>query len=55
MVEDAVLSRNPAHHANAMARLRGAGVIVTNTESVLFEWLKVAEGDVFKQVSRLIR
>ena len=55
VVEDAVISRNPAHHANAMARLREAGVIVTNTESVMFEWLKVAEGDVFKQVSRLIR
>ncbi len=55
VVEDAVISRNPANHANAMARLRHAGVIVSNTESVVFEWLKVAEGDAFKQISRLIR
>jgi nicotinamidase-related amidase len=55
VVEDAVLSRNPANHANAMSRLSHAGVIVTNTESVVFEWLKVAEGDVFKQMARLIR
>lgn len=55
VVEDAVLSRNPANHANAMARLRQAGVIVTNTESMVFEWLKVAEGDAFKQIARLIR
>ncbi len=55
VVEDAVLSRSPAHHANAMARLRQAGVIVSNTESVVFEWLKVAEGEAFKQISRLVR
>ncbi|OIQ82512.1 isochorismatase family protein [mine drainage metagenome] len=55
VVEDAVISRNPAHHANAMARLRQAGIIVSNTESMLFEWLKVAEGDAFRQVARLIR
>jgi nicotinamidase-related amidase len=55
VVEDAVISRNPAHHANAMARLRQAGIIVSNTESMLFEWLKVAEGDAFRQIARLIR
>ena len=55
VVEDAVLSRNPVNKANALARLRQAGIIVSNTESVVFEWLKVAEGDAFKQISRLIR
>ena len=55
VVEDAVISRNPAHHANAMSRLRHAGVIVSNTESVVFEWLKVAEGDAFKQIASLIK
>lgn len=55
VAEDAVLSRNPAHKANALARLRQAGVIVSNTESVVFEWLKVAGGDAFRQISRLIR
>lgn len=55
VVEDAVLSRSADNKANALARLRQAGVIVSNTESVVFEWLKVAEGDAFKQISRLIR
>lgn len=55
VVEDAVLSRNPANKANALQRLRQAGIIVTNTESVVFEWLKVAEGDAFKQISKLVR
>lgn len=55
VVEDAVISRNPQNKANALYRLRHAGVIVTNTESVVFEWLKVAEGDAFKTISRLVR
>jgi nicotinamidase-related amidase len=55
VVEDAVLSRKPDNKANALARLRQAGVIVTSTESVAFEWLRVAEGDAFKQISRLVR
>ena len=55
VVEDAVLSRSAANKANALSRLRHAGVIVSNTESVVFEWLKVAQGDAFKQISKLIR
>ncbi len=55
VLEDAVISRNPANKANALARLRQAGVIVSNTESVLFECLGKAEGDAFKQISKLIR
>ena len=55
VVEDAVLSRNAVNKANAMSRLRHAGVVVTDTESVVFEWLGKAEGDAFKQISRLVR
>lgn len=55
VVEDAIISRNPAHKANAIARLRRAGCIITNTESVVFEWLGKAEGEHFKAISKLIR
>jgi nicotinamidase-related amidase len=55
VVEDAIISRDPANKANAIARLHEAGVIVSNTESVIFEWLGKAEGEAFKQISRLIR
>ena len=55
VVEDAVCSRAEAHHHNALARLRQAGVIVSNTESVLFEWLRDASHAHFKQVSALMR
>lgn len=55
VAEDAVLSRSAANKANALDRMRQAGIIISNTESIVFEWLKVAEGDAFKQISRLIR
>lgn len=55
VIEDAVISRNPANKTNAIHRMREAGCIITNTESVLFEWLGKAEGDIFKSVSKLIR
>lgn len=55
VVEDAVISRNPDNKANAIARMREAGCVITNTESLVFEWLGKAEGDAFKAISQLIR
>lgn len=55
VAEDAVISRSPENKANALHRLRSAGIIVSNTESIVFEWLGKAEGEAFKQISRLIR
>jgi nicotinamidase-related amidase len=55
VAEDAIISRNPANKANALARMREAGCIISNTESILFEWLGIAEGDAFKAISKLIR
>lgn len=55
VVEDAVISREPANKANALARLRDAGCIITNTESVLFECIGSAEHAHFKAISALIK
>ena len=55
VVEDAVCARQPASTANALARLRQTGVIVTNTESVIFEWLRDAHHEHFKTLSALLR
>lgn len=55
VVEDAIISRNPSNKANAIARMRDAGCIITNTESVLFEWLTNANHTAFKAISQLIR
>lgn len=55
VVEDAVISRNPANKANAMVRMRDAGCVITNTESVLFECIGNAQHDAFKAIAKLIR
>lgn len=55
VVEDAVCSRNKHHHKNAIKRLRDAGVIITNTESVVFEWLRDASHEHFKTIAKLIK
>jgi nicotinamidase-related amidase len=55
VAEDAIISRSPANKANALARMREAGCVITNTESVVFEWLGKAEGDAFKAISKLIK
>lgn len=52
---DATCSRNPQNHRNAMERLKQAGVAVTNTESVVFEWLRDSSHKHFKAISGLLR
>lgn len=54
VVEDAVSSRTLENKNNALQRLRQAGVIITNTESVLFEWLADAKHAEFRTLSKLI-
>lgn len=55
VVADAVCSRDPRLKANGIERMRAAGAVVTNHESVLFEWLRDAADPQFRAVSRLIR
>lgn len=55
VVQDAIISRNDQNKANAIVRLRDAGCIITNTESVMFEWLGDANHEAFKAISKLIR
>lgn len=55
VVEDAVCSRDPRNHANALARLRQGGISVPSTESVVFEWLGNARHPYFKAVSALLK
>lgn len=55
IVEDAVISRSEANRNNAIARMRSAGCIITNTESMLFEPMQGATHTQFKAVSALIR
>jgi nicotinamidase-related amidase len=55
VVADGVCSRAPSHRDNALARLRHAGITVTNRESCLFEWLRDARHERFKAVTSLLR
>ena len=55
VLEDAIISRSACNKANAIARMRDAGCIITNTESVVFEWLGNAQHSAFKAISLLIR
>jgi nicotinamidase-related amidase len=52
---DACCTRNPENHGNALERLRQAGAVVTNTESVVFEWLRDAAHEHFKAISALVK
>jgi nicotinamidase-related amidase len=55
VVADAVCSRDPRNHEHALQRLRHAGVVVTSTESVVFEWLGDARHPRFKELSALLK
>jgi nicotinamidase-related amidase len=52
---DAVGSRSDLDRDMALQRLTQAGVMVTTTESVLFEWCETSAIAEFKQISQLVR
>lgn len=54
VVEDAVSSRGKCNQYNALQRMRHDGVVITNVESVLFEWLGDARHPQFKTLAKLI-
>ncbi len=55
VVEDAVCSRNSRHKDYALQRMQQQGAIISNYESVLFEWLKDASHPAFKAIARIVR
>lgn len=52
VVEEAVGSRRDSDKALALARMREAGAGVVSREMVAFEWLRRADSDLFREVSR---
>lgn len=52
---DTVCSRTLGNKENGLARMREAGIIISNLESVLFEWLRDASHPHFKLISTLLR
>ena len=55
IASDAVCSRSKQNHKNALMRMSQADISITNTESVMFEWLRDASHPQFKAISALLR
>lgn len=55
VVNDAVCSRHKANHKNALQRMAQSGVVITNSESVVFEWLRDSKHEQFKTISNMLR
>jgi nicotinamidase-related amidase len=55
LVKDAVMSRSNDNRQTAIEAMMQAGAVPTSTESVVFQWLKVAGTDSFKKVSKLVK
>ena len=48
-------ARYAIDHDTALRRLEMAGVIVTTTETAMFEWCRTAEAPEFKKISALAK
>jgi hypothetical protein len=55
VVEDAVGSRRPVDRRVALERMRQEGARITTVESLLFELIRRAGSDTFRQISRLVK
>ncbi len=55
VVADAVSSRREENREIGLSKMQRRGADLTSTEMALFELLRVAKGDRFKAVSRLVR
>jgi len=55
VVGDGVSSRDPENKLVALFKMGAAGISPTTTEMALFELLKVAKGDKFKQISSIVK
>lgn len=55
VVEDAICARKAENKFYALQRLQAQNAVITNYESVLFEWLRDANHPDFKTISSLLR
>jgi len=55
VVGDCVASREPENKLVTLFKMGAAGVSPTTAEMALFELLKVAQGDKFKQISSIVK
>ncbi len=55
LVVDALATRFSVDHDTALRRLEAAGMTLTTTEGVMFEWCERAGTAEFKQISQIVR
>ena len=55
IVADAVSSRTAENRQLGLERLKETGAIITSTEMALFELLRIAEGDKFRQITKIVK
>ena len=55
VLADAVGSRSKIDHEIGLKRLEQEGIVITTTESMLFEWCYTSERPEFKEISRLVK
>ena len=55
VVDDAVASRREENRLAGLALASEAAAIRTVTETIVFDWVRRAEGDAFKAISKLVR
>jgi nicotinamidase-related amidase len=55
VVADGVSSREADNRAVALTKLGQMGILPTSVEMALFELLKIAKGDKFKQISAIVK
>ena len=52
---DAIGARFDVDHDTALRRMEANGVVLSTTETALFEWCEVAGGPKFKEISSIVR
>ena len=55
LLADATSSRTETDYKTAVNRIRDEGAKITSVEMALFEMLKVAEGEQFKQIIKIVK
>ena len=55
VVTDAISSRSVENKEIGLQRMRDSGVSLTSVETALFELLKVAEGEQFKEILKIVK
>ena len=55
VVSDAVSSRTQANRQIGLEKSKEAGAGLTSTETLLFELLKIAKGDKFKEIIKIVK